>query len=241
MKGEGKNIIDHLNIHVGEGEIVGIAGVSGNGQSELVKCVAGLMKADGGQILLEGEDITKKSVHDIRKAGIAHIPEDRYAWGSAKEATLCDNALMGYEEKCSKKGIFLMKTVYENAGKLIMSYNVKVRSIFQRMNELSGGNAQKLIAAREITRNTKFLIACEPTRGIDIGAIEYIHGKLLEKRADGGAILLVSSELSEILALSDRIYVIYNGQINGEFSRKEFEDGTVDERKLGYRMTGGKY
>ncbi len=241
MKGEGKNIIDHLNIHVGEGEIVGIAGVSGNGQSELVKCVAGLMKADGGQILLEGEDITKKSVHDIRKAGIAHIPEDRYAWGSAKEATLCDNALMGYEEKCSKKGIFLMKTVYENAGKLIMSYNVKVRSIFQRMNELSGGNAQKLIAAREITRNTKFLIACEPTRGIDIGAIEYIHGKLLEKRADGGAILLVSSELSEILALSDRIYVIYDGQINGEFSRKEFEDGTVDERKLGYRMTGGKY
>ena len=209
LYGENKKVLDHINIQVSEGEIVGIAGVSGNGQTELIRCLSGLQHSDEGRIFLSAKDVTNKSVQEIRNAGMAHIPEDRYAWGSALEATLYDNALIGFEEKCSRKG-------------------------------LSGGNAQKLIVAREISKNTKFLIACEPTRGIDIGAIEYIHGELVKKRDKGDGILLVSSELSEILALSDRIYVIFEGKIRGEFSRKEFIEGTMDDRKLGLVMTGGK-
>lgn len=240
LYGEGKNILENVNIHVNDGEIVGIAGVSGNGQTELIRCIAGLQHVDEGHVILDGKDVTNRKVHEIRTAGMAHIPEDRYAWGSSLDATLCDNALIGYELECSNRGIFSMKKVYEHAAKLIMGYNVKASSIFQKMKELSGGHAQKLIVAREITKNTKFLIACEPTRGIDIGAIEYIHNKLVEKRDNGDGILLVSSELSEILSLSDRVYVIYEGKIRGEINRSEFQTGAMDERKLGYMMTGGE-
>lgn len=230
----GKKILSDINIHIGDGEIVGIAGVSGNGQTELIRCIAGLEHIDEGHVVLEGQDVTNKKVQKIREAGLAHIPEDRYAWGSALEATLCDNALIGFEKENSSHGVFSMKKVYNHAAELITDYSVKAGSIFQKMKELSGGHAQKLIAAREISKNTRFLIACEPTRGIDIGAIEYIHNKLIEKRNQGDAILLVSSELSEIMTLSDRIYVIYEGEIRGEFRR-----GMVDDRKLGYLMTGG--
>lgn len=230
----GKKILNNINIHINDGEIVGIAGVSGNGQTELIQCTAGLEHVDEGKVMLDGIDVTNKKVQEIRKTGLAHIPEDRYAWGSAVEATLCDNALIGFEEQSSRHGVFSMIAVYEHAADLISRYSVKAGSIFQKMKELSGGHAQKLIVAREISKNTRLLIACEPTRGIDVGAIEYIHNKLVEKRNHGDAILLVSSELSEILALSDRIYVIYEGEIRGEFKR-----GMVDDRKLGYLMTGG--
>jgi len=240
LYGDGKPVLEKIGIHVGDGEIVGIAGVSGNGQTELVRCLAGLQHVDEGQVFLNGTDITNKKVHEIRSAGMAHIPEDRYAWGSSLEATLSDNALIGYEADCSKNGVFSMKKVYDHAAELILSYSVKAGSIFQKMRELSGGHAQKLIVAREVSKNTKFLIACEPTRGIDIGAIEYIHNKLVEKRDKGDGILLISSELSEILSLSDRVYVIYEGQIRGEFNRAEFREGKMDERKLGYMMTGGE-
>lgn len=237
--GAGRPILEDVNIHIDDGEIVGIAGVSGNGQTELVRCLAGLQHIDQGQVFLEGRDITNRKVHEIREAGMAHIPEDRYTWGSSLEATLSDNALIGYEKQCSRHGILDLKKVYEHAAELILNYNVKAGSIFQKMKELSGGHAQKLIAAREISKNTRFLIACEPTRGVDIGAIEYIHNKLIEKRQRGDGILLVSSELSEILSLSDRVYVIYEGKIRGEFSREEFQTNRMDDRKLGYMMTGG--
>lgn len=240
LYGEGKPILEKIGIHVNDGEIVGIAGVSGNGQTELVRCLAGLQQVDEGQVLLNGKNVTNKKVHEIRATGMAHIPEDRYAWGSSLEATLCDNALIGYEADCSKNGVFSMKKVYDHAAELILGYSVKAGSIFQKMKELSGGHAQKLIVAREVSKNTRFLIACEPTRGIDIGAIEYIHNKLVEKRDQGDGILLISSELSEILSLSDRVYVIYEGQIRGEFNRAEFQEGKMDERKLGYMMTGGE-
>ncbi len=232
---DGKKALDGINIHVDGGEIVGIAGVSGNGQSKLIQCIAGLQQVDEGHIYLEDTEVTNRSVQEIRKAGMAHIPEDRYRWGSAPEATLCDNALIGSEERLSSHGIFSLRKVREYAADTIIDYNVKAGSIFQKMKELSGGHAQKLIVAREMRMNTKFLIACEPTRGVDIGAIEYIHGKLVEKRNGGDGILLVSSELSEIMTLSDRIYVIYEGEIRGEFKR-----GMVDERKLGFLMTGGQ-
>lgn len=164
------------------------------------------------------------------------IPEDRYFWGSAPEATLEENSLMGYEDKeaFSHKGLLDLKQVKAHAKQLIEDYKVKVGSPRQKIRELSGGNAQKLIAAREITLGTPFLIACEPTRGIDIGAMDFIHDRLVEKRNQGDGILLVSSELSEIMTLSDRIYVIYEGRINGEFVR-----GDIDEKSLGLLMVGG--
>ncbi|MGL4345088.1 MAG: ABC transporter ATP-binding protein [Cellulosilyticaceae bacterium] len=232
-----KPILDRINLQVRSGEIVGIAGVSGNGQSELIRCITGLQKSNSGHVHIKGQDITNKQVFEIREAGIAHIPEDRYVWGSAKEASLIENALIGYEDepKFSRRGILNLKAVQEHALDLIKEYKVKVGSAYQQIKGLSGGNAQKLIAAREITRNTPILIACEPTRGIDIGAMEFIHDRLVEKRDKGDGILLVSSELSEIMSLSDRIYVIYDGQINGEFKKSE-----VDEKELGMYMLGGK-
>lgn len=232
----GKKVLDDITIHVRAGEIVGIAGVSGNGQSELVRCIAGLETEYVGAVKVCGTDVSKKNVNTVRKAGLTHIPEDRYLWGSAREATLCENALMGDEdsEKFSKHGVLNLRAIGTYADALIKKYAVKADSRTQRMQELSGGNAQKLITAREIERNRPFLIACEPTRGIDIGAMEFIHERLQKKRESGGGVLLVSSELSEILKLSDRIYVIYEGKIAHEFKR-----GAVNDRKLGLYMAGG--
>lgn len=238
LHGDGeKNVLNGVNMNVKKGEIVGIAGVSGNGQSELIRCITGLEKIDGGQVVIHGNEITNKSVMDIRKAGITHIPEDRYMWGSAPEATLAENALMGYEdtEEFSKRGILNSSKIFAHASELISKFRVKADSPEQKIKELSGGNAQKLIVAREMSMETPLIIACEPTRGIDIGAIEFIHDQLVEKRNGGDSVLLVSSELSEIMSLSDRIYVIYEGEIVGEFAR-----GSIDEKRLGLLMVGGK-
>lgn len=239
VNGRGKKVLDDINIHVGDGEIIGIAGVSGNGQAELVRCLTGLQHVDYGKVTLSSKDVTNQTLSQIRAAGMAYIPEDRYAWGGSLEASLCDNALIGYENEYCRKGILSLKKVYDHAINIVKSYGVKADSIFQKLKELSGGNAQKLIVSREVTKKTKLLIACEPTRGIDIGAIEYIHKKLIEKRDNKDAILLFSSELSEILSLSDRIYVIYEGQIRAEFNRQEFENSDVYEKKIGFIMTGG--
>ncbi len=232
-----KDILNKVNLHIKKGEIVGIAGVSGNGQSELIRCITGLEKIDSGNVIINGNDITNKTVMNIREAGIAHIPEDRYMWGSAKEATLAENALMGYEDnkEFSKKGILNINKVTKHAVELISKFRVKADSHTQKIKELSGGNAQKLIVAREMSMETPLIIACEPTRGIDIGAIEFIHDQLVDKRNKGDSVLLVSSELSEIMDLSDRIYVIYDGEIVGEFKR-----GSIDEKELGLLMVGGK-
>ncbi len=238
LKGEhNKNILNNVNLHIKKGEIVGIAGVSGNGQSELIRCITGLEKVDGGNVIINNKDITNHTVMNIRESGIAHIPEDRYMWGSAPDATLAENALMGYEDnkEFSKKGILNINKVTKHATDLIYKFRVKADSPSQKIKELSGGNAQKLIVAREMSKETPLIIACEPTRGIDIGAIEFIHDQLVAKRNKGDSVLLVSSELSEIMDLSDRIYVIYDGEIVGEFKR-----GSIDEKALGLLMVGGK-
>jgi len=233
----GKKILNDVSLHVDSGEIVGIAGVSGNGQSELIRCITGLQKEYEGRITICDKDTTNKSVMAVRKAGMSHIPEDRYYWGSAREADLADNYLMGDENSpaCSKRGVLNLKKIRQKTEDIIQEYAIKADSSYQKIKELSGGNAQKLITAREIERDTPLTIACEPTRGVDIGAMEFIHNRLIEKRQDNGGILLVSSELSEILKLSDRIYVIYEGQLSYEFKR-----GNVDEHKLGLLMMGGK-
>lgn len=232
----GRHVLSDISLHVNAGEIVGIAGVSGNGQSELIRCVTGLEKCSGGQVTVCGKDVTNRSVRAIRSAGLAHISEDRYVWGSAPEGTLEENTLMARQDEApfSRRGIVNKKAIREYAARLIGDFNVKAASPAQKMRELSGGNAQKLIVAREMSLDAPVLICCEPTRGIDIGAMEAIHRRMLDRRAQGAAILLVSSELSEIMSLSDRIYVIFEGRLVGEFRR-----GSMDDKHLGLLMVGG--
>ena len=232
----GVNVLNDLSLHVAAGEIVGIAGVSGNGQSELVECIFGLRKADSGSIKVKGQELLNFPVRRVREAGVALIPEDRYIWGSAGDATITETAMMAHHRKpeYSTKGMMRTKAVRKFAKQLVEDFSVKTDSIFAKTRSLSGGNAQKLIAAREIRQDTPLLIASEPTRGVDVGAIEFVHEKLIEKRTSGDAVLLISSELSEIMKLSDRIYVMYEGRINGEFTR-----GNVNEEDLGLRMMGG--
>ena len=238
VKGKNKkNILENLNMSIRGGEIVGVAGVSGNGQSELIKVITGLDHISSGKILLEGKNIANKTVLEIRESGCACIPEDRYLWGCASGANLMETAIMShhYNEKYSKNGLLKNDKIEDYTLDVIDRYDIRCSGVMQKAGELSGGNIQKLIVAREIEQHSRLLIAAEPTRGVDIGAMEFIHGKLLEKREKGDAVLLVSSELTEIMELSDRIYVMYDGKITGEFSREN-----VSAEKLGLLMMGGK-
>lgn len=229
-------VVKDLSIHVESGEIVGIAGVSGNGQSELVQAIFGLMKSQAGTVKVKGQNIENQTVSKVRESGVALIPEDRYKWGSATQASLVETAIMAHHHRKSmtKHGVINSKVAKEFAQLLVDNFNVKIGELDDDTGSLSGGNAQKLIAARELMQATPLLIACEPTRGVDIGAMEYIHDQLLEKRLIGDGVLLVSSELSEIMKLSDRIYVIYEGEIVGELAR-----GSVSEEEIGLLMAGG--
>ncbi|MCP8967007.1 ABC transporter ATP-binding protein [Ectobacillus ponti] len=232
----GKPLLDCVSFTVKTGEIVGIAGVSGNGQSELLQAVSGLMPSDGGTVLLQGKDVTKLSVRARREAGLAHIPEDRYQWGAAKDAAVEENALMGYHQQTAySRRWFVKQSAFQPVlQQWIRQFSIKTSSVKEKAAHLSGGNLQKLIVARELGHGTPFLIAAEPTRGVDIGAMEVIHEALIQKRNEGGAVLLVSSELTEILALSDRILVMYEGRIAGELNREK-----ATEEKLSMLMAGG--
>ncbi len=234
---DGVEVLKGISLSVCEGEVVGIAGVSGNGQTELIRCISGLSHASSGTVILNGEDITKASVKEIREKGCAHIPEDRFVLGCAKGATLLETSIMGYYDKegFSKKGILNNKNNRDFTKKILEKYAVKYGHIRDKASSLSGGNLQKLIVAREIEHGSDFLIAAEPTRGVDIGAMEYIHDRILEKRNNNAGVLLISSELSEILKISDRVYVIYDGEIKGEFKRDEW-----NKESIGYLMMGGK-
>ena len=234
---EQRDILKDIDLHVNAGEVVGIAGVSGNGQTELEMCLTGLEKPTGGQVFLQGKDVTFASVKEHRESGMAYISEDRYLWGSAGDATLSENVLMAKENRAefNSHGFLKHKAIKEYTENLIRRFSVKANDTDQKIRNLSGGNAQKLITAREIMMDTPVLICCEPTRGIDIGAMEFIHDQILEKRKKGCGVLLVSSELSEIMTLSDRIYVLFEGKIAGEFKR-----GAVDEKTLGILMLGGR-
>lgn len=227
--------LQNINLTVHAGEVIGVAGISGNGQSELIQAIAGLRPVKAGAIRLTGKDITKLSVREIRETGLAHIPEDRYMWGAAKDATVLDNGLMGHQHKLQNKGIISSRKVRKKVEEWIQRFGVKTGSVETKAQYLSGGNLQKLIAAREFAHEAPFLIAAEPTRGVDIGAMETIHKELLHQRDKGAAILLVSSELSEILQLSDRIVVLYEGKIVGELFT---EDAT--EENISLLMAGGK-
>jgi general nucleoside transport system ATP-binding protein len=230
-------VVNGLNLTVRAGEIVGIAGVDGNGQTELIEAITGLRKVKSGSIYLNGNDITNLPTRKITEMGVGHIPQDRHKHGLVLDFTIGENIVLQtyYKEPFSKSGILNYQKIYDKAKKLIQEYDVRTPSEITPARALSGGNQQKAIIAREVDRSPDLLIAAQPTRGLDVGAIEFIHKKLIEERDKGKAVLLVSLELDEVMNVSDRIAVIYEGKIVGVVDPK-----TTDEQELGLLMAGGQ-
>ena len=233
-----KNVVNNVSINVREGEIVCIAGIDGNGQSEFVEAITGLIKIDSGNEYLFGEDITQKSIRYRNTNGVSFIPEDRHKHGLILDYKLEENLVLQryFEPRFQKHGFICFDEVRKYANDIIDEYDVRSgQGPVTIARSMSGGNQQKAIVGREIDRDHKLLIAVQPTRGLDVGAIEGIHTKLVQKRDDGDAVLLVSFELDEVMNLADRIYVMYEGEIVGEFDSKNI---TVEE--LGLYMAGAK-
>jgi ABC-type uncharacterized transport system ATPase subunit len=208
-------VVNGVTFEVHKGEVLGVAGVQGNGQTELVYALTGLLPAEAGELILLGRPVHHTSPRTIIERGVAHIPEDRQKHGLLLTFPLYDNfVLCNYYVPPFAKGIALQKNVIiENGEKLIKQFDVRTPSVYVNASTLSGGNQQKVIIGREFSRPIELLIASQPTRGLDVGSIEYIHNRIIEKRDEGTAVLVVSSELDEIMALSDRIAVMYRGQI----------------------------
>jgi general nucleoside transport system ATP-binding protein len=232
----GLEAVRGVSFEVKAGEIVGIAGVDGNGQTELIDALTGLRRASNGRILVAGEDVTNEGCRDCLDAGVGHIPEDRQLRGLVLDFSLAENlALHDYrEEPDSKWGWLFPGRLVARAVRLLKEFDVRGGGPQTPAASLSGGNQQKVVVAREVSRNPRVLIAAQPTRGLDVGAIEFVHRRLVEERNEGRAILLVSFELDEILSLSDRILVIYEGRIVAQYSPD------ISEEEIGIAMTGGR-
>jgi len=226
--------VNGLSMQVRAGEIVGIAGVQGNGQTEFVETLTGMRPSLGGVVRLKGEDITTKSPRAIHQRNVAHVPEDRQRSGLVLQFTVTENIVLdSYYETPISRGVQMdWDAAGERAVRLVDEYDVRTPGVDVLVSTLSGGNQQKVIVAREFDRDVALVIASQPTRGIDVGSIEYIHSRIVEERDDGSAVLIVSSELDEIMALSDRILVMYKGRIAGEF------DGTATPTEIGLAMLG---
>jgi ABC-type uncharacterized transport system ATPase subunit len=231
----GLEAVRDVGFQVRAGEIVGIAGVDGNGQSELIDALTGLRKPAAGRISVLGKDITHASTDNRLHNGLGHVPEDRQRRGLVLDFTLAENiALHDFDEApYSRLGWLYPRRMVANARRLLQEFDVRGGGPQTPASSLSGGNQQKVILAREVSRSPQVLIAAQPTRGLDVGAIEFIHRRLIEQRDAGRGILLVSFELDEILSLSDRILALYEGQIVGEYTPD------VSEEELGIAMTGG--
>jgi ABC-type uncharacterized transport system ATPase subunit len=223
-----------VSLSVRAGEIVGIAGVEGNGQSELIESITGLRRPDSGEVVVGGRVMEHATARKMLDAGVGHIPEDRQRRGLVLEFTIAENiALHDYNRPPeSRYGWLFPRRLVQRARALIQEFDVRGGGPQTRAAALSGGNQQKLVAAREVARDPKVLIAAQPTRGLDVGAIEYLHRRLVVERDEGRAILLVSLELDEVMSLSDRILVMYEGQIVGE------HEGAVSEEDIGLEMLG---
>jgi simple sugar transport system ATP-binding protein len=231
----GLEAVKGVGFSVRGGEIVAIAGVDGNGQSELIDAMTGLRRVASGRVVVAGRDVTHGGARTSLDAGLGHIPEDRQRRGLVLDFTLAENiALHDYAEPPdSRFGWLFPRRLIARARQLIREFDVRGGGPTSRASSLSGGNQQKLVLAREIARDPRVLIAAQPTRGLDVGAIEFVHRRLVEERDDGRAILLVSLELEEVLSLADRILVIYEGRIVGEYGPD------ASEEELGIAMTGG--
>ncbi|TLM77864.1 MAG: ATP-binding cassette domain-containing protein, partial [Actinobacteria bacterium] len=226
-----------VSFQVRGGEIVGIAGVDGNGQGELIDAITGLRRPSAGVIELRGKDITRAPADETIEAGVSHVPADRQRRGLVLEFDLVENIALGDHRRAPyARGIVLDRKAMEAVAKQrIEEYDVRTPDAHVAAGNLSGGNQQKLVLARELGRDPMLLVAAQPTRGLDVGAIEFVHRKIIAERDSGKAILLVSMELEEVTSLSDRILVMYEGRIVAEF-----ESGAATEEELGYYMTGGK-
>ena len=224
-----------VSLEVRAGEIVGLAGVDGNGQSELIDALSGLRRVNGGRVVIAGTDVTRETAHEHYDAGLGHIPEDRHLRGLVLDFTLAENLTLHDFEKepFSKLGWLRPGRIIAFARRLLHEFDVRGGGPRTRAAALSGGNQQKVVVAREVARDPRALIAAQPTRGLDVGAIEFVHRRLVEERDEGRAVLLISLELDEILSLSDRIVVIYEGRIVAEYGPD------VSEEELGIAMTGG--
>lgn len=228
--------VKNLSLDVRAGEIVGIAGIDGNGQSELIQAITGLSKVESGSIELKGDSIVGLHPRQITELSVGHVPEDRHRDGLILEMMISENIALQtyYKEPHSKNGILNYSNITSYAKKLMEEFDVRAASELVPAAALSGGNQQKAIIAREIDRDPDLLIVSQPTRGLDVGAIEYIHKRLIEERDNGKAVLVVSFELDEILNVSDRIAVIHDGKIQGIVSPE-----TTNKQELGVLMAGG--
>lgn len=227
-----------VDIAVRAGEILGVAGIEGNGQTELIEVLSGMRTYDDGEININGQSVKHLSPAEIRKLGVAHIPEDRLVTGLSKDSSIEDNMLMGlqHSEPYASHGIHLKRKVIGNhANKLIEEFDVRTAGKDVKIGALSGGNMQKVVIAREFSFETPILLISQPTRGVDIGAIEFIHEQIIKKRNEGCAIILVSAELDEIFRLSDRMITLYEGEITGEF-----KSGDITKKDIGFYMTGNR-
>ena len=229
--------VKNLSLDVRAGEIVGIAGIDGNGQSELIQAITGLRKIESGSVELKGQSIVGLHPRQITELSVGHVPEDRHRDGLVLEMMISENIALQtyYKEPLSKKGILNYTNIIDYAKKLMQEFDVRAANEIVPASALSGGNQQKAIIAREIDRNPDLLIVSQPTRGLDVGAIEYIHKRLIQERDNGKAVLVVSFELDEILNVSDRIAVIHDGKIQGIVTPE-----TTNKQELGVLMAGGE-
>ncbi|MGH2765116.1 MAG: ABC transporter ATP-binding protein [Actinomycetota bacterium] len=229
--------VNGVDLEVRSGEILGVAGVEGNGQRELAEALIGLRPPDAGRVLLDGRDVAGETVGGIRRQGVVYIPEDRHERGLVLDMTLWENSVLGRQSKpgvVSRLGLLLIRKIKEWAARLIEAFDVRASSIQVLAATLSGGNQQKLILARELEETPRLLIAHQPTRGLDVGAIEFVWRKILEQKTLGAGVLLISAELEEIYELSDRIVTIYEGRITGEYT------SDAPPTEIGIGMTGGR-
>jgi simple sugar transport system ATP-binding protein len=227
--------VDQLSLHVRAGEVLGIAGVQGNGQTELVEAITGLRPLVAGRVAMLGKDLTGASPRDIIESGVAHIPEDRHRHGLVLSYPIADNLVLStyYREPYAHGIVINEAAIVHRAEDLVEEFDVRTSSALALASTLSGGNQQKVVVAREFSRPIKLLIAAQPTRGIDVGSIEFIHRGIVRQRDEGIAVLLVSAELDEILALADRIAVMFKGKIIATVAR---EDATREG--IGLLMAG---
>ena len=227
--------VDGLSFSVQPGEILGIAGVEGNGQIELIEALAGLRPILSGHIKIDGNDVTFDDVRERRDAGLSHIPEDRHRRGLILDYSISDNLVLGLQSEFSHNGILDADRIDQNAQTQIKAFDIRPPSAELPARSLSGGNQQKVVIAREMGREFTVLLASQPTRGVDVGAIEFIHSRLREARAAGKAILLISAELNEVLALSDRIAVMYRGKFATVVPASEASEESLGEYMIGTR------
>ena len=230
--------LNGVNLTVRAGEIVGVCGVEGNGQTELAECIAGMRSAAGGSVRLCGKEVLGQTPRVIRQQGLSYIPEDRMSMGMDAKASVAENLLVGSQRKPAFSSFFGLhlrrRQMRRHAQEMKRQFDIRLSDVGEPAGDLSGGNMQKVVVAREFTFGTPVLLVCQPTRGVDIGATEFIHERIIEKRNQGCAVLLISADLDELFRLSDRLVTLFEGRITGQF-----EAGSISKEEIGYCMTGG--